>query len=134
MAQPMTKAKVVETMAAKTGFAKKEVSNLLAGLTALDYKEAKKIFYHFWNRQAHAYEQEGQSRQEPSDRSSHQDTGPRRWLSSGWQKRARTQYLWNRCFSRYNRQRSLKSLLFNVVGVFSVIRSAVQPAPGMRYL
>lgn len=44
MAKPMTKAKVVETLAAKTGFTKKDVSNLLAGLTALAYKEAKNSF------------------------------------------------------------------------------------------
>jgi len=35
MAKQMTKAKVIETLAAKTGFTKKDVSNLLAGLTAL---------------------------------------------------------------------------------------------------
>lgn len=44
MAKPMTKAKVVETLAAKNGFTKKDVSNLLAGLTALAYKEAKNSF------------------------------------------------------------------------------------------
>lgn len=40
----MTKAKAVETLAAKTGFTKKDVSNLLAELTVLAYKEAKNSF------------------------------------------------------------------------------------------
>jgi len=44
MTKPMTKTKTVETMATKTGFTKKDVSILLAGLTAIAYKEAKNSF------------------------------------------------------------------------------------------
>jgi len=44
MAKPMTKAKTIETLAAKTGLTKKDVSNLLSNLTGLAYKEAKNSF------------------------------------------------------------------------------------------
>lgn len=44
MAKPMTKAKAIETLATKTGLTKKDVSNLLANLAGLAYKEAKNSF------------------------------------------------------------------------------------------
>ncbi|MCR4286485.1 MAG: HU family DNA-binding protein [Deltaproteobacteria bacterium] len=44
MAKPMTKAKAIETLATKTGLTKKDVSNLIANLAGLAYKEAKNSF------------------------------------------------------------------------------------------
>ena len=41
MAKTMTKAKIVETLAAKTGFTKEDVSNLLTELTALACKKRR---------------------------------------------------------------------------------------------
>lgn len=44
MAKPMTKAKAIEALSAKTGLTKKDVSNLLSNLAGLAYKEAKNSF------------------------------------------------------------------------------------------
>lgn len=44
MSKPITKAKAIETLAAKTGLTKKDVSSLLSNLAGLAYKEAKNSF------------------------------------------------------------------------------------------